>query len=536
MKKQLLALCLCALMAFFPGCGPESGQSIRMDLEGAVETLDPQFSTSWESQVILLNTMEGLLVRDGEGNLQAGAAESWEVSADGLTYTFHLREDAVWDDANFKEGKAATPVTAHDFVFAFHRIFDPQTPSPWAEDFSAIRGARQVLAGELSKEQLGVRASGDYTLVITLSEPSPVLPELLAGSGALPCNQEFFESTRARYGQGTSYLLSNGPFYLSAWDEEALVLRPNSAYTGEQQVLCPSVVLYTGRAAREGTTAWQLFLDGKSDFCLAGNLTAQELEGQNFSFYPAEDTVWALVFRQEEGSVLADARIRQALTLPLDREEFGERIPERFSLTSSLVPGSATLLGQEYRELAPAPQGSSSSPQEAREALTAGLEELELTSLPKLTLLLPQSAQLGSLGGYFQRVWQDELLQYINLEILEDAEFEKRLAAGDFQMAIAPLAAGSGSPMDALAAFATGSSANICLYQDPEFDLLLAQARTAPDASQAADLCLRCEQRLEEQAAAMALFSQQGYYAVAQGVEGLKYHQGSILFSGAARK
>jgi oligopeptide transport system substrate-binding protein len=536
MKKRLLALCLCALMVLVPGCSRESGESIRVDLEGTVETLDPQFSTSWESQVILLNTMEGLLVRDGQGTLQPGAAESWEVSADGLTYTFHLREDAVWDDANSKEGKAATPVTAHDFVFAFHRIFDPQTPSPWAEDFSAIRGARQVLAGELPKEQLGVRAADDHTLVITLSEPSPVLPELLAGSGALPCNQEFFESTRARYGQGTSYLLSNGPFYISAWDEEALVLRPNSAYTGEQEALCPSVVLYTGRAALENTTAWQLFLDGKSDFCLAGSLTAQELEGQDFSFYPAEDTVWALVFRQEEGSVLADTDVRRALLLSVDRDGFGERLPQRFSLTGSLVPGSATLLGQEYRELAAVSQGSLYNPEKAREALSAGLERLELESLPKLTLLLPESAQLGSLGGYLQRVWQDELLQYINLEILEDGEFEKRLAAGNFQMAIAPLDAGSGSPMDALAAFSTGSSTNICLYQDPEFDLLLAQARTAPDAQEAADLCLRCEKRLEEQAAAMPLFSQQGYYAVARGVEGLRYHQGSILFSGASRK
>ena len=84
-----------------------------------------------------------------------------------------------------------------------------------------------MLAGELPKEQLGVKALGEYVLQITLSRPSPILLEQLAGPGAFPCNEAFFRSTRARYGQNASYILGNGPFVISSWDEEAVVLSPS---------------------------------------------------------------------------------------------------------------------------------------------------------------------------------------------------------------------------------------------------------------------------------------------------------------------
>ena len=216
-----------------------------MDLSRRVTSLDPQFSTSWESQVVMLNLFEGLLLRQGNGELIPGAAESYQVSADGLTYTFQLRRDGVWNDGSLRNGIDPTPVTAKDFVFSFHRIFDPEVPSPWAGDFQAIQNSQEVLSGELPKSQLGVRAVGDYTLIITLSEPSSILLEQLAGPGALPCNEEFFLSTWARYGQGIGQILGNGPFRLSSWDQEALVLAPSSFYSGEQEVLCPSVILYT---------------------------------------------------------------------------------------------------------------------------------------------------------------------------------------------------------------------------------------------------------------------------------------------------
>ncbi len=355
--QNSIAILLALFLSLLPGCGKgEKNLNIRMDLQQEVTSLDPQFSTSWESQVVMLNLFEGLLIRGGDGELSPGAASDYTVSSDGLTYTFHLRRDGVWDDGDPADGVEPTPVTAQDFVFSFWRIFDPEVPSPWAGDFQAIRNSQEVMAGELPKTQLGVWAIGEYTLVIQLSEPSPILLEQLAGPGALPCNETFFRDTRARYGQTMSLILGNGPFSLSDWNSEAVVLVPSSRYTGPQEVLSPSVVLYTGRAKRQETTDWQLFLDGKSDFCTA----AGQVEGeQNFTLLPAQDTVWALVFREEEGSPLADVDIRRALALSIDGDSFGERVPEHFQRTDSLVPHSAALMGREYRSLASSPSVTS---------------------------------------------------------------------------------------------------------------------------------------------------------------------------------
>lgn len=531
-KTRLGLLLLAAVLLLLPGCkGKNSSQSIRMDLQQRVTSLDPQFATAWESQVVMMNLFEGLLIRGENGELKPGAAQEYAVSPDGLVYTFQLRRDGSWGDG--RNGVGATPVTAEDFVYTFRRIFDPEVPSPWAGDFQSIRNAREVLAGELPKTDLGVRALDDYTLEITLSEPSPILLEQLAGTGALPCNEEFFLSTRARYGQNASHILGNGPFALFSWDEEAVVLVPSDDYAGEQKALS-TIVLYTGRAAEQKTTEWELFLDGKSDFCPATDQQARSLDPKKYSIAPAEDTVWALVFREKEDSPLADPGVRRALAMAIDQGSFGERVPRGFLSTSSLVPQSATLMGQPYRTLAGAsPLGY--RPQAAEKELTAALERLELEALPKTTLLLPESAELGALGGYLQKLWQQNLRQFINLEILEDGEFQRKIEEGDYQMAITALSSDGSTPMAALGIFATGSSRNITGYQDPAFDLLLAQSQTAPDTAAAADLCAQCEGMLLDQAAAVPLFTQQGYCAIDAGVTGLVYRSDRLMFAGVKK-
>lgn len=534
-KIRLTAFLFAVFLILLPGCkGKNTSQSLRMDLGQAVVSLDPQFATAWESQVVMMNLFEGLLIRGEDGQLKPGAAEEYAVSPDGLTYTFHLRRDGSWGNGDARNDVAATPVTAADFLYSFRRIFDPEVPSPWAGDFQAVKNAREVMAGELPKTELGVRALDDYTLEITLSEPSPILLEQLAGTGALPCNEEFFLSTRARYGQDAFHILGNGPFALYSWDSEAVVLVPNEDYTGQQQPVS-SVVLYTGRAQELGVTEWELFLDGRSDFCAATGQQARGLDEKKYTITPAEDTVWALVFRQEEGSPLADPRVRRALTLAIDRASFGDRVPEEFEENLSLVPQSAALMGRPYQELSGGAAPLGYRPDEAAEELTAALERLSLEALPKTTLLLPESAELGALGGYLQKLWQQHLRQFINLEILEDEEFQRRLETGDYQMAVTALSSDGSTPMAALGVFATGSSRNITGCQDPLFDLLLAESQTAPDTATAARLCAQCEEILLEQAVAVPLFTQQGYCAMDASVTGLVYRSDRLLFSGARK-
>ena len=169
-------------------------------------TLDPQkFFTTYESE-ILRDLFCGLLQIDAKAEIMPGTAKSWDVSEDGLTLTFHLRDDAKWSDG--------APVTAEDFLLGFQRAFNPKTAAPYANFGYVIRNAEKVTKGELAPDQLGVRVVDPLTLEITLERPSHTLLWLL---GAYPV---FFPVPKHIYDQiGEDWvqpgrMVSNGAFHL----------------------------------------------------------------------------------------------------------------------------------------------------------------------------------------------------------------------------------------------------------------------------------------------------------------------------------
>ena len=131
-KKGLGVLCLLlTLCLLLSGCR-ESSSLVRYDISNGVESLDPQFASEENEQLVIYNMMEGLMRQKPSGELTNGAIERYEVSDDQKVYTFFLVDGMVWDD------KENTPVTAHDFVFAFQRIFNSIYPSPFASMFSSL--------------------------------------------------------------------------------------------------------------------------------------------------------------------------------------------------------------------------------------------------------------------------------------------------------------------------------------------------------------------------------------------------------------
>ena len=169
-KKRILlrgaaaALALCMVLGF-TACGKKKAPAaIRVDLSGRVYTLDPQYCSTALERCLLKNCMEGLLRRLPDGTMAEGCAENYSVSADGLRYTFTLRENLQWSDGE--------PLTAKDFVFAFQRIQQGSGSAAAREQFAAIAG---MAAGESGS--LGVAAPDDRTVIITLSRTDPLLPE-----------------------------------------------------------------------------------------------------------------------------------------------------------------------------------------------------------------------------------------------------------------------------------------------------------------------------------------------------------------------
>jgi ABC-type oligopeptide transport system substrate-binding subunit len=191
LKKLLcLLLCLALCCGLFTGCG-EDDTAFIYAVSGVPDTLDPQLADSDAERILAVNLFEGLFRLNAAGEPVPAACESHTVSADGLTWTFTLRENLYYYTDPEDASAVPVPVLAEDFVFALRRLFDRDGTSPYRQTFLDIEGAAAVAAGEAGPESLCVAATGDRTLVIRLIAPDADLPRRLCCAGAMPCNPAF---------------------------------------------------------------------------------------------------------------------------------------------------------------------------------------------------------------------------------------------------------------------------------------------------------------------------------------------------------
>jgi oligopeptide transport system substrate-binding protein len=200
------------------------------------ETLDPHLATGAPSSHILRDLFEGLTTESADGELIPGVALRWNISRNARTYTFYLRRELVWSSGE--------PLTAEDFLYSLRRAADPRTAANAATMLLPIQNAREVLAGELPVEELGVMLLDDYTLQITLTGPTPYFLGLLAHPIAYPVNRSNIE----RYGDQFSRpgnLVSNGAYVLSRWVPRVqIVLEKNPFYREAERTLVERVHYY----------------------------------------------------------------------------------------------------------------------------------------------------------------------------------------------------------------------------------------------------------------------------------------------------
>jgi len=200
------------------------------------ETLDPHLATGAPSSHILRDLFEGLTTESADGELIPGVALRWNISRNARTYTFYLRRELAWSSGE--------PLTAEDFLYSLRRAADPRTAANAATMLLPIQNAREVLAGELPVEELGVMLLDDYTLQITLTGPTPYFLGLLAHPIAYPVNRSNIE----RYGDQFSRpgnLVSNGAYVLSRWVPRVqIVLEKNPFYREAERTLVERVHYY----------------------------------------------------------------------------------------------------------------------------------------------------------------------------------------------------------------------------------------------------------------------------------------------------
>ena len=506
---RLLAMLLCVALLPVTGCQEDSpyDKGFRIPLSGEPYQLDPQVCGDEASRTVVLSLFEGLTRLNEEGQVVAGAAASWTLSDDRLTYTFQIG-DSRWSDGE--------PVTAADFVYGIRRAVDAVTDSPLAELTFGIVGAEDVRNGKQPADALGVTAKDDRTLEIRLKKADDDFLYKLAFVPFMPCREDFFLSTNARYGLEPEYLVTNGAFTLDNWDHgTSLLLLRNEHYSRRKEIFPERV-------------RFMVTLDGsvpdniKNGTLDIGEIAAEErvaAEDAGAKIVTLRDSIQYLWFNTRLPS-LSQTAVRTALRdsiewegLPAFLDGLGQT-----AATGYVTPEATLRNGEIYRTERNA-IGFVSGGKDMAARLDQGLAAAGIKSMPTLTVLCAEDTASVELSQYVIQCWQKHLGLYFRLEPVSVGTLSARVEAGDFQIAVCPAAAPGSTALQALTAFTSDSDANITGFANAAYDQLAAQTDGGDRAA-----VEKLERALTAACPAVPLGFVCSYYAVAGNTEGIVIH------------
>lgn len=491
---------------------PDAEQVLNL-VEGAeVPGMDSATAEDSVAFNILNNVNEGLFRLNEENIATPALAESEpEISEDGLTYTFTLR------DANWSDG---TPVTANDFVFAWQRALDPEVGSPYGPYMMAgtIKGATEVSEGA-DPSELGIEATDDKTLVVTLERPTPYFMSLMAFGTFYPQNEAFVTDKGDDYASNSDNLLYNGPFMLTNWDGTGLTwtMEKNPEYWDAETVQLETINV---DVVKETSTALNLYQSGEKDRAgLSGEFAMQYADDPEV-VKELEPTLFYLKFNQErngEETPLANENIRKAISMAFNKQDLVDVVLANGSLPANyLVPTEFTFNeeGEDFRDINGDLTGFDA--EKAQEFWATGLEEIGETEVT-LELLGGDSELAGKMDAYLKEQMETNLEGLtVNLKAVPFGVRLELDEAQDYDMQNSGWGPDYQDPMTFIDLFVTGASHNLMSYSNEEFDALVEQAKgeLAQDPAARWEAMAEAERILIEDDAAIAPIYQRATMAL----------------------
>jgi len=443
-------------------------------------SLDPHFTTgTWEDAVVS-DMLMGLTTNDARGRAIPGAAERWDTSPDGRTWTFHLR-DHQWSD-----GK---PVTANDFVYSWRRILDPKTAANYASMLYVFKNAQPINAGRMATDQLGVRAVDDKTLEVQLENPAPYLPELLAHMTTLPVPSHVVEP-RGRDWTNPGTYVGNGPYLLTEWiPNDHITLVKNARFYDAANVKIDRVVFFP---ITDPDVALRRFRAGELD--VQDTIPTTQIgfvESTMGSMFHKEIYLangWLTLNTRRKP--FDDIRVRQAMNLAYDRETMANKVvnigqPPAYSI---VPPGIANYPGPvefDFKSM-PYPERLKRAQELMRDAGFGPDKRL------KTTMATGTSPDARRITAAVQEIWRNI---YIDAEIVtSDAQVHyANMRGGNFDVAGAGWVADFNDPRNFLFLFLSDNDLNDSGYNNPAFDALIHQADQEQDLAKRGQLLAQAE-------------------------------------------
>jgi oligopeptide transport system substrate-binding protein len=469
---------LCLFMAVLSGCAkPDSPpasapsapapQVLRLSQRNEPGDLDPAKTSLPDEFGILRALLEGLLIPSPNGGEPLpGAPARYDVSADGLTYTFHLRPDARWSDG--------TPVTAVHFLESYQRLLSPATAAPKAGVFYPVKNARAFVSGTLADfAAVGIKAPDSRTLVVTLEQPTPRFPHYVASGPWLPVRTDLV----AKHGRAWTrpgHLVGNGPFVLTDWrPDQHLTTARNPHWHGAARVRLDGIQFVR---LDSGDSEDRAYRAGQVDATMAVPFSKVEVYTRE---RPGELHRQAMIETRYLSfnctrPGLRDPRVRRALALAIDRATIVERVlrggqPVAATLVPPALAGPGATLAHAFRF----------DPAEARRLL-AEAGHAGGRNLPKFEVTAWSTSQIPVLEA-IQASWREELGVEVALATRDAKVHLNALATGDYDIGFITAIPDVADAAQLLGDYVSDAPENYPQWRHAAFDTAFARALTIAD-------------------------------------------------------
>ncbi|MCC6918740.1 MAG: peptide ABC transporter substrate-binding protein [Alphaproteobacteria bacterium] len=480
---------LAFLAAAFLAAMPVSAEVVlnRGNAGGEPFSLDPANTQgTWENNIVG-DMLEGLTTEDVDGKIVPAAAESWDISADGRTWTFHIRPNALWSDG--------TPVTADDFVYSWRRLMDPKTAAQYASILYVVKNAERVNKGELPLEQLGIAAPDPKTFVVTLEHPAPYLDGITAHQATFPVPRWQIEKFGADWIKASNFV-SNGPYKLVEWRvNEYVRLGKSPTYYDAAHVQIDTVNWIPNNNFAAGVKSFRAGEYDLYDSFPNNQYKALKAQlGDEVKAAPYLATGYLIFNRRRKP--FDDIRVRMALSLAIDRKVITENIYQLGEpVACALVPPETA----NYERGAVSPDCRIQTQHERNERAKELLKEAGFgpDNPLKFTYNTTTDPDSRRASAAVQAMWKTVGVE-AEIEGSEPAtHYNQHLQTYNFDVASAAWVGDYNDPETFLFMFETNNAGfNYGGYSNPRYDELMRQERQEPDVKKRASIMREAEQLL----------------------------------------
>jgi oligopeptide transport system substrate-binding protein len=450
---------------------------LNVMVEVEVASLDPQLATDGTSFEVIADYTDGLMQMDSTGKAVAAIAESYDLSDDGMTYTFHLRKDATWSNGD--------PVTADDFVFGWQRAADPANASEYSymlSDIGQIKNAAEIIAGEKPVTDLGVTAVDANTLKVELNVPVSYFLSLMYFPTFYPINRAFFEGlATGTFGTSPETVLSNGAFVLDSYEPATLAfsLVKNPNYYNAANVKLDGL---NYQVIKDSQQAFLSYQNGDLDIVKLSGDQVDQVTGDPELNVVGAGYMWYITMNGHDVPALNNANMRLAITNAVDRASIVNDVVKDGSVaTYTAVPP----------QFATGPDGTDFSADQTRfadvcsddaakaaEYYEKAKEELGQDTFT-FELLLEDQTETQNVAAVLKEQIEKALPGVtLNLKVEPKKQRVEDIQNGNYEVCLTRWGPDYADPMTYLNMWVTDNSNNYGLWSNTEYDQIIADCTT----------------------------------------------------------